>query len=62
VGRGQQPPPAAIAPPVGGYLAPHMQVSNDLFIFLTGTIGTAAIIQSFPTKNGYLTTVEVPGK
>ncbi|XP_046463746.1 uncharacterized protein LOC124209687 [Daphnia pulex] len=38
-----------------------MQVIYDLFNFLTGTIGTAAIIRSFPTENGYFTTVEVPG-
>jgi hypothetical protein len=38
-----------------------MQVTNDLFVFLTGTIGTAAITRSFEVENGYLTTVEVPG-
>jgi hypothetical protein len=62
VGRGQHPPPAAAAPPVGGRLACHMMVIYDMFNFLTGTVGTAAIIRSFPTENGYLSTVKVPGK
>jgi hypothetical protein len=61
IGGGLPLPPAAAAPPVGGRLACHLMVINDMFNFLTRHVRTAAIIRSFETENGFLTTAKVPG-
>ncbi|EFX78693.1 hypothetical protein DAPPUDRAFT_245976 [Daphnia pulex] len=64
VGRGQ-PQLAAVAAPLVGQRGPrlacHMMVQYDMFNFLTNQVGTAAIIRSVETENGFLTTVTVPG-
>jgi hypothetical protein len=64
LGRGQPQQAAAAAPLVGQRgprLACHMMVQYDMFNFLTNQVGTAAIIRSVETENGFLTTVNVPG-
>ncbi len=57
-------PSGAAAPPVGRgqpHLTCHMMVSYDLFNFLTHQVGTAPIVRSVETEQGYLTTVTVQG-